>query len=624
MDHEISGADRFRYRPPYTTIHEDAVAFLFPYNKPANVDNYRSGEGLRFPDSGHGFIEHYLNEDASGPENGDPNANRRIMEDIVAMRMRIEPRPCHGHLLGGAATTIDNLTGEEAARQLSNNALGKYVLHPSPPAATGPDWDEGPTKLVDWRGQFVDGEATEVLTFPGPAARYNGRAFYQNKVYRWGEIAYRPPDAVVGTAIQRDAKGEEWIVVVSHNLVPRDSYGSELGNTITVWRRRAKLIDYSSAVYDQSTNPYGWHEVLVAILPKGFQNGPWFFNGDGTEAASIRVADKKHWFSEREADRECFLTNEALPSGYCEPGPDGFGAAYPAGEQNVKQARVYTLSIPPPGSGGVPSVGSVPAGGPDASVVAVDYDEDGQLLLREENIATDRGYLGDPDPASADDFRWLTINGTSLTDAAALRCTVGGAPCRSARSAGISLTDGGFVGVLGDLGKEPNERVRYHLFYVDLRTRTYAFSRREDDLTEYWLVHDDQAPQLLGTEDGLPLRYYRGFVGSRYGYEGDQRNLTTDVGESVLVERDGQRVPFGTWEKVNPILGRYEPDIVHLDRFSTSPLPTFGIDVAVDGSVLASGVLPAGTTFDDHSKVDLKRELGTSLTGMTLLPIGVR
>ena len=46
--------------------------------------------------------------------------------------------------------------------------------------------------------------------------------------------------------------------------------------------------------------------------------------------------------------------------------------------------------------------------------------------------------------------------------------------------------------------------------------------------------------------------------------------------------------------------------------------------MAVDGSVLASGVLPGGTTFDDHSKVDLERELGTSLTGMTLLPIGVR
>ena len=172
--------------------------------------------------------------------------------------------------------------------------------------------------------------------------------------------------------------------------------------------------------------------------------------------------------------------------------------------------------------------------------------------------------------------------------------------------------------------KKPQDRFSYHVFYTDLRTRTYAFSRREGNRTEYWLVHGNDDPVQLGnTVTGVSTVPYSGYVGSRYGYEGDFRNLGTDLSKNLYVDRKGKIEIFGTWEKMNPILGRYETR-PYLSLFSISPPPTFGIDVAVDGSVLASGRLLGGGTFNYHSEADLENLLGISLVDTTLLPIGVR
>ena len=70
--------------------------------------------------------------------------------------------------------------------------------------------------------------------------------------------------------------------------------------------------------------------------------------------------------------------------------------------------------------------------------------------------------------------------------------------------------------------------------------------------------------------------------GTTMRWRRSRRNLTTDVGASLLVERDGQRVPFGRWPKANPVLGHCEMQINGLD-FSISPAPRFGINVAADG-----------------------------------------
>ena len=112
-------------------------------------------------------------------------------------------------------------------------------------------------------------------------------------------------------------------------------------------------------------------------------------------------------------------------------------------------------------------------------------------------------------------------------------------------------------------------------------------------------------------------------MGSRYGYQGDVRNLSTDDAKNTTVRRDGNLESFGVWEKLNPILGRY--DLKARGFVVVAPPPTeFGVEVASDGSVLASGRLPGGKTFNYHSNVDLESTLGISLAGQTLLPIGVR
>jgi len=236
----------------------------------------------------------------------------------------------------------------------------------------------------------------------------------------------------------------------------------------------------------------------------------------------------------------------------------------------------------------------------DKSALAVDYDNMTELVLRDQNISTDRGLLADPDPAAVSDFRWLTINDVPLTDSATLKCNVGSDPCRMNISAGVVRNTGGFMAELGDLSVPRSDRAKFHVFYTDLRTRTYAFSRREGDKTEYWLSHEGIAEEL-GTEMDVPTMTYNSFVGSRYGYEGDFRNQALDILETRFVTRKNTVEEFGLWPKINPILGFYDTDVRAPYQISMPPT-LLGIEVAVDGSVLVSGQLPKGTTFNYHSE----------------------
>lgn len=622
MDDEVSGASRYftdldlyPEKYPYTTIAEDQVVALADLALldvlSPNVDNWA---GDPVSKRGHGFEEDYLSAAMNNrPVNQQVTSLEKIMNDIVEMKGYIEPRPCHGHLVSGGSSTTDTITGMSTDKQIAVGATGMHTERDfqSVPVLSSSGLSE---KFIDWRGQFEQGEATRVLTYRGPAARYNGSTTYSNDIYRWGKRAYAPPQVVLGAAIQKDASGDEFVVAATHDATTSTGQYT-LGDTVTVWRRRADLYDMSSAVYDPASNPLGWQRVLVSTLPDGLQNGPWFFNGSGTKAGALRQETKSRSYgTDRLEDPACQLYPGV---GICAAG--GYGDDFPAGTYDVSELRRYTLEIPLPGASGNGNVIFESHEWGDKAVLAVDYDDDRELLLREENMSP-RGFLQNGDPDSPSDFKWLTLNGQSIFDQSLLNCFSASGVCRTQRSQGPLANTGGFIARLGDIAAPESSRNTYHVFYSDLRTDTFAYSILDSTggPTQYWVVHQGQATFLgesIAGSQAVPS-----YISARYGYEGDYRNTGPED-----IYRDPVTGTVVDAEKVNPILGRYELSPISDIRVSNPPVE-FGFDVAADKSLLATGLLSDGTAFNVHSVLgDLQNFFaGANLSGQTLLPMAVR
>ena len=134
---------------------------------------------------------------------------------------------------------------------------------------------------IDWKGWYVNGKPTQVLSWQGPASRYfPGNGGFTPNVYYNGELFSVAPYPVLGAALNKDAAGVSWIVVICRN-----------GNNDMVLKRPFTK-NTSTDLYDPVLNPEGWNVLGEFALQSGYAppDRPWFFNGSGTEAQTMRAS----------------------------------------------------------------------------------------------------------------------------------------------------------------------------------------------------------------------------------------------------------------------------------------------------------------------------------------------
>lgn len=131
-------------------------------------------------------------------------------------------------------------------------------------------------------GLVVDGKPTRVLTWYGTPSRYfppgnNPSSDFDTEIYQNGVLYALAPDPVLGAALMREADGSEWLIAIVAD------------GTSDVVYRKPNIQDISDALYDPDTAPNGWQVMGTFPGIDGYYpDVPWFFNGDGTEAQTIR------------------------------------------------------------------------------------------------------------------------------------------------------------------------------------------------------------------------------------------------------------------------------------------------------------------------------------------------
>lgn len=160
--------------------------------------------------------------------------------------------------------------GVAGSRHVYSEA-GQWKLDPKTNVLTG---------NIDWKGWFLDNKPTKVLTWRGPERRYFGDDDFSNYIFQNGRLFAVTPYPVVGAALYKDARGKKWLIAICHD------YTADI-----VYRRpyRYRVSTATNDLYDPKTNPNGWQEIgrQSSLYPEM----PWFFNGSGTEAQTMRAYD---------------------------------------------------------------------------------------------------------------------------------------------------------------------------------------------------------------------------------------------------------------------------------------------------------------------------------------------
>lgn len=141
---------------------------------------------------------------------------------------------------------------------------------------------------IDWKGAYVNGRPTKVLTWTGPSTRYFPDPFVvaTENIYQSGEVYAVAPGRVLGAAITKDANGKEWLIAIVISGAGPNGVGE------AVYRRpneKSNQVDF----YDPEANPNGWQMIGYfpgnpAWDPNLNVFTPWFFNGSGTKAQAMR------------------------------------------------------------------------------------------------------------------------------------------------------------------------------------------------------------------------------------------------------------------------------------------------------------------------------------------------
>jgi len=139
---------------------------------------------------------------------------------------------------------------------------------------------------IDWKGWYVAGKATRVLSWHGPRSRYfaenltpSNPYLFKDVIYEDGTILGYTPSPVLGAAVMQDDSGAQWVIAICW-----PSSGLE-----TVYQRPYKK-NFDRRLFDPINNPDGWKEITSVSVDSNLNQTvtPWFFNGSGSEAQTIR------------------------------------------------------------------------------------------------------------------------------------------------------------------------------------------------------------------------------------------------------------------------------------------------------------------------------------------------
>lgn len=159
--------------------------------------------------------------------------------------------------------------------QLLFRSSGQWRVYPQGLLPTGGS--------VDWKGWYVDGKPTRVLTWDGwRYAKLHGvNAFRSPNIFQDGKLLAVAPWNVLGAALQKDADGNAWIVAICDDTT--------LDQDVVI--RRPARKSGSAALYDAVAAPDGWR--VLGRHPRADLHSPqrdtWQFNGAGTEAQTLRA-----------------------------------------------------------------------------------------------------------------------------------------------------------------------------------------------------------------------------------------------------------------------------------------------------------------------------------------------
>jgi len=142
---------------------------------------------------------------------------------------------------------------------------------------------------IDWKGRYVDGVPSVVLSWMGPKGRSIPEVLDQGiepssfgvNVYKDGELYAVSPFSVHGALVYTDSLDSDWLIAICRD------------GTDDVVLKKPNIQNTSPAFYDPETAPNGWQEVrrfnrqsevsadgYVSLVP----DQPWLANGSGTEA----------------------------------------------------------------------------------------------------------------------------------------------------------------------------------------------------------------------------------------------------------------------------------------------------------------------------------------------------
>ena len=189
-------------------------------------------------------------------------------EDAVAVGVF---KPAAGFLVKPKYVPADGITGP----RMIYHSHGKWKLSDRIDVLAG---------AIDWKGWFENGKPTEVLSWNAGSRYFTALFAYiaggSPEIYKNGELFAIAPAGVLGAALNR-AGGKEWLIAVT-----------KIQGTDVVYRRPNKKSS-SPALYDSMAEPEGWQEIGRYTYPTGmfFGVNPWLFNGDGTEAQTMRHID---------------------------------------------------------------------------------------------------------------------------------------------------------------------------------------------------------------------------------------------------------------------------------------------------------------------------------------------
>ena len=360
---------------------------------------------------------------------------------------------------------------------------------------------------IDWKGRYITDASTglvrpsRTVSISGPEARFFGSEGYTNNILVDGRFLYLAPFPVLGAAMRTDANGDEYVLAVVHD------YATQTEKIIrkrylTVSNSSKKIVAIGSGGVSPTSGLSDWE--LLSDIPFGIDYpnvdgekivAPWFFNGDGTEASTLREKRITRFYESNRCGDQTVWTCGDPNSGYS------------AGDYEVSVLNRYQLSITDT-SASATNIGYEVG---DKAELGLDYLDDELLILNTRNI---------PYTTLAQNSNWLFVNDEPLLDRSIYDCEhqlgTGSNKFACRPVADTALAPTGFPGLHTRWVGTPDGSFNglttsLHLSYIDLRTKTFEYTKAitkdvlnvgADARVEYWISHNGQKQLLKEIDNG--------------------------------------------------------------------------------------------------------------------------